>query len=171
MASIPSRACARLLGFGLATLFTFPAAAALASGGNTPSTFQESAITRLDTGIDDSGVYRNEVQACLSGRAHQARETCLEEARNALAERRRGLLDTPQEDLASNALARCDPLRGEFKAACRARVMGYGALTGSVAGGGLLREVETVVLPHGATSVRVEPQTSHPVVVITEQGQ
>lgn len=42
-------------------------------------------------------------------------------------------------------------------AACAARVTGFASTSGSVAGGGLLREVETVVLPADATTIRVEP--------------
>jgi hypothetical protein len=35
-----------------------------------------------------------------------------------------------------------------------------------VAGGGLLREVETVVMPQGSGSVTIEPKTSDPVVLV-----
>jgi hypothetical protein len=55
---------------------------------------------------------------------------------------------------------------GEDKAACQARLMGYGSTSGSVAGGGVLREVETVVLPRGASSVTIEPKTADPVVLV-----
>ncbi|MDB5881179.1 MAG: hypothetical protein JWP43_1057, partial [Ramlibacter sp.] len=33
-------------------------------------------------------------------------------------------------------------------------------------GGGVLREVETVVLPPGASSVTIEPKTADPVVLV-----
>jgi hypothetical protein len=35
-----------------------------------------------------------------------------------------------------------------------------------VAGGGVLREVETVVLPEGERSVTIEPKTDDPVVLV-----
>jgi hypothetical protein len=44
--------------------------------------------------------------------------------------------------------------------------MGFGNTTGSVAGGGLLREVETVVMPSDASSVTIEPKTADPVVLV-----
>ena len=44
--------------------------------------------------------------------------------------------------------------------------MGYGNTQGSVAGGGVIREVETVVVPAGATSVRIEPKTNAPVLIM-----
>lgn len=129
---------------------------------------QAAAITRRDTRIDDSGMYRSEVQACLSGRSQQAKETCLEEARNARADRRRGRLAPTNEDYTANALARCGPLTGENRAACEARVLGFGGSTGSVEGGGVLRWVETVVVPQGQGQVRFSPQTTQPVVVLHE---
>lgn len=124
------------------------------------------AITRRHTPIDDSGRYERELQACRSGRSHQARETCLQEARHAQAERRRGELALRGEDYMSNALARCEPLAGEESASCEARVLGFGNASGSVAGGGLLRWVETVVLPPSENQVSFVPRTSEPVVVI-----
>lgn len=125
----------------------------------------QSSIYRRDTGIDDSGEYKREVQACNSGRIQQARETCLLEARNAHAALLRGELTRQNDDFRANALARCEPLAGEYKAACKARVMGFGTTTGSVADGGLLREVETVVLPAGKSSVTFESKTSQTVVL------
>ena len=118
------------------------------------------------TGIDASGIYQQEVQACMTGRTQQDRETCLTEARNAQADKKRGVLDNAGAQFQANAAARCNVLTGEEKAACEARVMGYGSTTGSVAGGGLLREVETVVIPQGSGSVTIEPKTSDPVVLV-----
>lgn len=117
------------------------------------------------TGIDASGNYQSEVQACIAGRTHQDRDTCLHEARNARAEKQRGALDQ-RSRLEANAIARCESLAGEEKAACEARVMGYGSTSGSVAGGGVLREVETVVMPPGQSEVTIQPKTSDPVVLV-----
>jgi len=118
------------------------------------------------TGIDASGSYQQEVNACMTGKTQQDRETCLKEARNAQADKQRGVLDNASGQFDSNAAARCDVLSGEEKAACQARVVGYGSTTGSVAGGGVLREVETVVLPAGASSVTIQPKTADPVVLV-----
>ena len=124
------------------------------------------ATAQMVTGIDATGSYQSEVNACMTGQTQQDRETCMKEARNAQADKRRGLLDT-QGPLEANAANRCNVFSsGEDKAACQARVMGMGSAEGSVAGGGLLREVETVVLPSGQTSVTIEPRTSDPVVLI-----
>ena len=56
-------------------------------------------------------------------------------------------------------MARCDVFKGEEQIACQARVVGYGEAAGSVASGGVIRQVETVVVPADATNVRIQPQT------------
>jgi len=146
-----------LLSFSLAALLAVTAAAAQVAAG----------ATGLDaTGIDASGSYQREVQACLSGRTQQDRETCLREARNAQAEKKRGALDNAGGRFETNQVARCDALAGEDKAACQARMMGYGSTSGSVAGGGVLREVETVVVPPGSAPITVEPKTDAPVLLV-----
>ena len=123
------------------------------------------------TGIDASGNYQEEVKACMTGKTQQDRDTCLREARNAQADKKRGALDTAGASFESNAVARCDVFKGEDKSACQARVMGYGSTSGSVAGGGVLREVETVVMPPGNSSVTIEPKTSAPVVLLPTPTQ
>jgi hypothetical protein len=141
-----------LLSFGVAALLAVTAATAQVATGT--------------TGIDASGNYQQEVRACMTGKTQQDQATCLREARNAQGDKKRGVLDNAGAKFDANATARCDVLKGEDKAACQARVMGYGTTTGSVAGGGLLREVETVVVPAGSGAVTIEPQTSNPVVVV-----
>lgn len=121
------------------------------------------------TGIDASGSYQREVAACKSGRSQEDLATCLIEARNAQAEKKRGRIDEGGRNYATNAFARCDSLNGEDKAACVARIKGLGNTYGSVAGGGVLREVETVVLPPGQTSVEIEPKTDKPVLLAPAQ--
>ncbi|RZJ24558.1 MAG: hypothetical protein EOO54_09070 [Haliea sp.] len=141
-----------IISFGLAALLAVTAATAQVATGT--------------TGIDASGSYQREVQACMSGRTQQDQETCLREARNAQSDKRRGVLDNAGSQFEANATARCDVLSGEDKAACQARILGYGSTSGSVAEGGVLREVETVVMPAGATSVTIEPKTADPVVLV-----
>lgn len=146
-----------LVSFGVATLLAMTAATAQVATGT--------------TGIDASGSYQQEVNACMTGKTQQDRDTCLREARNAQADKKRGVLDNAGAKFESNASARCDVLMGEEKAACQARVMGYGNTTGSVAGGGLLREVETVVMPAGSGPVTIEPKTSDPVILVPSTKQ
>lgn len=118
--------------------------------------------------LDTSGMYRSEVQSCMQGKTGQDQADCLKEARNAQADKKRGVLDSGA-NYQANARARCGVLAGEDKAACEARMMGYGTVSGSVAGGGVIREVETVVMPPGQGSITVEPKTSDPVVLVPAQ--
>ena len=50
--------------------------------------------------------------------------------------------------------------------ACQARVMGYGNAAGSVQGGGLLKQIETVTVPAEAAAVVIEPSATGRVVVV-----
>ena len=65
-----------LASFGVAALLAVTAATAQVTAG--------------PTAIDATGHYEKEVQACMSGQTQQDRETCLREARNAQAEKKRG---------------------------------------------------------------------------------
>jgi len=116
--------------------------------------------------IDASGDYRQEMQACMQGRTAQDRATCMREARNARVAKQRGALETPAESLGPNAMARCEGMAAADRVACRARVMGYGRTSGSVSGGGILRELEVVQMEPGQTTVNVAPQNDAPVLVI-----
>jgi hypothetical protein len=137
------------------------------AGTNLAPSADRPAIQRRDTGIDGSGHHEREMRACLTGRSHQVRDVCLEEARNAQAARQRGELKPAGENYMANALARCEPLpAGEERYACEARVLGFGNTSGSVAGGGLLRWVETVVLPPGQDQVTFAAKTKEPVVIV-----
>ncbi len=107
--------------------------------------------------------YQREMQACKEGRSGQDTATCMTEARRALAARRDGALQTDTSALADNARKRCQALAGNDKTACLARMDGGGTTSGSVAGGGILREVETVVAPSDAASEATAPNTAGPV--------
>jgi len=118
------------------------------------------------TGIDASGNYEKEVQACRSGQSQQNLETCLREARHAKSERTAGTAQGSASALQGNALSRCEALSGEDKAACQVRVLGHGSESGSVAGGGVLRSVETQVVSVGAAAVPNAPPTVTPAVAV-----
>lgn len=157
------RSLTSLMSFGAAALLAVGAATAQVAfaAGTSDAAFPGAAM------IDSSGNYQSEVQACMSGKTQEDRDTCLKEARNAHADKQRGVLETDGGNLQANAMDRCDVFQsGENKAACEARVLGYGNVQGSVAGGGLVREVETVVVPPGKDSVTIEPKTDNPVVLV-----
>jgi hypothetical protein len=91
----------------------------------------------------------------MSGKTQQSQADCLKEARNAHADKARGVLETDGNNLQANAMARCSVFgTGTDRAACEARVSGAGHVEGSVAGGGVLREAEVTVPSTGTLGNR-----------------
>lgn len=87
--------------------------------------------------------YQQERAACLSGQTHQQQETCLREAGAALQQARRGNVEDAPSDTAQNRLRRCDlHPQPQDREECIRR-MDQGRTTGSVEGGGIIRELVT----------------------------
>lgn len=112
--------------------------------------------------------YKQEVAACSTEKpAVGDSSNCAKEARNTLAEIRRGRMGSAltAADYERNALARCDAHKGEDKTDCIARIQGLGKIEGSVAGGGILRELTTTKIVPGT------PQTPQPAPKKSFDGQ
>lgn len=137
--------------FSLTALLAVSATAQIASG---------------TTGIDATGNAASEMAACNNGTTQQSRETCMTEVRNANAARRAGKVDNAGGQFNANALQRCNVLQGEDKIACEARVTGFGNPQGSVAGGGVITQVETVVVPANSEKINVQPQTNNDTIIV-----
>lgn len=88
-------------------------------------------------------VYDRELAVCKSNQSNQDRATCLLEANAAYAQARRGGLTGDTAQLAGNALRRCDALPEPDRKDCVARIQGQGTTRGSVAEGGIYRELVT----------------------------
>jgi len=146
-----NRLATSLCAFSLTALLAVSATAQIASG---------------TTGIDATGNAASEMAACKNGTTQQSRETCMREVRNANAAKRAGKIDNAGGQYRANALMRCDVLQGENKVACQARVLGYGSPQGSVAGGGVLTQVETVVVPQTAGIINIQPQTRSDTLIV-----
>ena len=87
--------------------------------------------------------YQQERAMCMSGHSHQGRATCLREAGAAYAEAKRHRGDRGRDDYATNALQRCNVWKTPAdRQACEWRVQ-RGTTSGSVHGGGIIRQVET----------------------------
>lgn len=91
--------------------------------------------------------FKREQAACLNGSSHQDRATCLKEATNALDEARRNR-GTPRtgEELLSNRLSRCEQVPAQDREACQRLAMGQGQQSGSVEGGGLVKEITEITI-------------------------
>lgn len=90
-------------------------------------------------------IYQADRAACISGRTGEDRATCLREAGAALQEARRGRLDDGEAEFDRNRFLRCDNQPPQDREACVRRMNGEGTTTGSVEGGGILRELVTPV--------------------------
>jgi hypothetical protein len=89
---------------------------------------------------DAAARYRMERDNCMSGRTHQDRTTCLKEAGAAQGEARAGRLADRDASYRQNALERCRVLPVSDREACVGRIDGSGRVSGSVEGGGVIRE-------------------------------
>jgi hypothetical protein len=87
--------------------------------------------------------YDQERAKCLSGQSNQDRATCLREAGAARDAARQGELNDNGAKYKQNAKERCDALTGDEAKDCLARMKGKGTVSGSVEGGGILRETVT----------------------------
>jgi len=88
--------------------------------------------------------YRQEMTVCNSGQSNQDQATCRLEAKNALAEAKRGTLNDAPGQYRQNALQRCNAHQGDDLRACQARMMVPEGAAGSSADGGILRESVTI---------------------------
>ena len=96
---------------------------------------------------DAQARYRQDMAVCDSGQSNQDLKACRTEARNAMAEAKRGgLTDAASDQYARNAVRRCAEFQGDERAACEARVFNPSRVDGSVGGGGLVRE-SIVIMP------------------------
>jgi len=93
---------------------------------------------------DAQARYKADRAACMKGETSQDRATCLREAGAALYEAKRGRLSESEADYEKDALMRCNLVSAENRDACMRGVRGEGKTTGSVAEGGILREVTTI---------------------------
>lgn len=120
---------------------------ALCAAGTLLSATLASAADRGKQLSSAQSIYQQDRAACMSGQTNQDRATCLREAGAALQEARRGGLDDRQGEYERNRLLRCDSQPAEDRQDCVRRMSGEGTTSGSVAGGGILRELVTPVTP------------------------
>jgi len=96
---------------------------------------------------DARAQYERDRAACMSGQTTQDRATCLREAGAAAFEARRGgLTDTSPAQARQDALDRCNVFRNDDDRRECVQRMRSGDVSGSVEGGGILRE-KTFVIP------------------------
>jgi hypothetical protein len=99
--------------------------------------------------------YQRDAAVCLSRGYKGARNECLSDASTARSGREPVTIDPDPGRYARNALIRCEALQEPDRGDCVARIQGQGTTSGSVAGGGIYRELvtrEVVVAPAAPAS-------------------
>ena len=92
--------------------------------------------------------YEQEREKCITNNTQDTLATCLREANNALDAARKGQLSSPGAAAPGNATQRCAAFQSTAEQAECVRRMQNSPVSGSVSGGGVLREsVTTTVVP------------------------
>lgn len=108
----------------------------------------------------NSAVAQQERERCLSGQSGQDQATCLREVGAARQAEKNGQLNESNERFNRNAMERCKSLPADEAKDCRDRVMGEGKVSGSVKGGGVLKETTTIEVKPMATTPATPSSTS-----------
>lgn len=101
-------------------------------------------ISGASQAADQNATIQKERTDCMNGSSQQDRATCMREAGAAKQESQRGNL-RDSGDYQANASKRCAALPAAEKADCERRANGEGSVSGSVGGGGVVRELVTPV--------------------------
>jgi len=111
---------------------------------------------------DANAKYQKERAACLNGTSQQDRATCLREAGAALDEARHHRLDNGEtmRQRDANATDRCAAVKPEDRSDCEKMAHGEGVVSGSVEGGGVIKEMVTRTVE--PTTVMVPPAAPAP---------
>lgn len=136
---IESKIPARAVLAGALTLMAFTATPVLAAGTD-PGAGSPSSPSSTSTAAQ----FQRDRADCVSGKSSEDVQTCLREARAAYAQARRSGLDHSAKPYQLNESLRCEPLPDADRRDCQARMQGEGTTSGSVASGGIYRELRTI---------------------------
>tara|TARA_R110001599_G_scaffold64023_3_gene179313 strand:- start:974691 stop:975173 length:483 start_codon:yes stop_codon:yes gene_type:complete len=93
-----------------------------------------------------SSTYQQDRKFCMSSQSLVDQKACLQEAGAARAAARNGNLSEATTSYEQNAMARCKALPPADQSDCARRINGQGAASGSVLGGGVIRETSTTII-------------------------
>ncbi|WP_291013026.1 hypothetical protein [Hydrogenophaga sp.] len=106
--------------------------------------------------------YQRDVAACRTVAQGADPAACLREAGAVRDSKGVSRVDPDPERLVRNALKRCEPLPEPERSECVAHIHGNGSTSGSVAGGGVLRELVTPkpAAPIASSAASTAPPTA-----------
>ena len=108
--------------------------------------------------VEARAQYEQERAKCMNDPTIIDRQACLKSAGAAYDEIKQNKLRDANTDFRDNALARCKTLPAQDQADCQARVGGEGISSGSVKGGGIIKETVTVSPGSAPTTVAPAPK-------------
>ena len=103
-------------------------------------------VAHAESTAEAQANYQKQKAECMNGQSSEGKKTCLREAGAALADAKRGRLDKNDSNFEQNALARCQAFKNEEDRDLCERRQHEGTVSGSVSGGGDIREL-TVTVP------------------------
>ena len=109
---------------------------------------------------DAQARYQSDVAACQVAPPEIDKAACLREAGAVRATKEPLGAGVDPGAFTRNALKRCEPLSGPDRSDCVARIQGQGTASGSVAGGGIYRELVTREIAKPTTAPAAEPAAS-----------
>lgn len=106
------------------------------------------AVAQTASSPDALARYEQEREKCMTNNTQDSMATCMREATNALDASRKGQLSSPGAAAGDHATQRCAAFQNAAEQAECMRRLQSAPASGSVAGGGVLREsVTTTVVP------------------------
>ena len=105
--------------------------------------------------------YQKDRADCLNGQTGESKKTCLREAGAALHDAKTGRLDKNDANFEQNAVARCQVFKEQDDRDLCERRQREGTVSGSVAGGGDIREL-TVTVPARDNTAQPQPTSNVP---------
>lgn len=106
--------------------------------------FAAGSASAAGTTADARAQYESERARCNAMTSSDERANCLQSAGAAYDQAKQGKLDVAQHPYLQNKFDRCTPLPPAEKDDCIRRMQGQGTVSGSVEGGGDIRETDTV---------------------------
>ena len=94
---------------------------------------------------------------CGDGRTPKGATKCRSQADFDIARSRQAALDKDPAQYLRNAQERCKRLAAEDRRDCEARIAGKGSTSGSIAGGGIYRELVTIEIGAPASAASAVP--------------
>lgn len=102
-------------------------------------------VMAAGSGITEGSHTRAHSTRCTYGIAQDGSNNCMSRAEFEITRSRQAALDADPAQYLRNALARCEGVKGVDQQDCVSRIKGAGTTSGSVEGGGIYRELLTVI--------------------------